>query len=43
LHVLSAELLHPDPIRDDPDAFGVHFRVEPGLIPIDGGHRRRQP
>jgi len=30
-------------IRDDPDAFGTHTRVRTGLIPIDGGHHRRQP
>src|SRR5215469_1995675 len=38
-HDLSAELLHPDPIRDDPDAFGVHFRVRIGADP----DRRRPP
>ena len=28
--------------RDDPEAAGGRVRVEPGLIPIDGGRRRRQ-
>ena len=31
-------------IRDEPDAFqGARQGANPGLIPIDGGHRRRQP
>ena len=29
-------------VRVDPDAPGVHIRVRTGLIPIDGGCRRRQ-
>ena len=29
--------------QDDPDDPGLHTRVRPGLIPIDGGRRRRQP
>jgi len=29
--------------QDDPDDPGLHTRVRPGLIPIDGGSRRRQP
>jgi len=29
--------------RDDPDACGMDLRVEPGLIPIGAGGRRRQP
>lgn len=28
--------------RDDPDACGMNLRVEPGLIPIGAGSRRRQ-
>jgi hypothetical protein len=29
--------------RVDPDACGMHLRVEPVLIRIDAGGRRRQP
>ena len=34
---------HPRGIRDAPDALGDAHRAGTGLIPIDGGHRRRQP
>jgi NTE family protein len=33
----------PERIRDAPDALGDARRAGTGLIPIDGGHRRRQP
>jgi len=28
--------------RVDPEAYRMHLRVEPGLIRIDAGNRRRQ-
>ena len=30
----------PDLVGDDPDALGMHTRVQTGLIPIDAGHCR---
>jgi len=30
-------------LRVDPDAWGVRTRGEPGVIPIDGSRRGRQP
>jgi hypothetical protein len=33
----------PEGIRDARDALGDAHRAGIGLIPIDGGHRRRQP
>jgi len=36
-------VLEPHRARVDPEAFGMHLRGEPGLIPIDAGNRRRQP
>src|SRR6266851_1825735 len=33
----------PEGIRDAPDALGDAHRAGTGLIPTDGGHRRRQP
>jgi hypothetical protein len=40
-HSGSADVSHR--ARVDPEACGMHLRVEPGLIPIDAGSRRRQP
>ena len=33
----------PEGVRGIPDALGDAHRAGTGLIPIDGGHRRRQP
>jgi hypothetical protein len=39
----ATRVLEPCRAQVDPDACGLHLRVEPGLIRIDAGSRRRQP
>jgi len=40
---ILARALEAPRARVDPEACRMHLRVEPGLIPIDAGSRRRQP
>jgi hypothetical protein len=40
---ILARALEAHRARVDPEDCRMHLRVEPGLIPIDAGSRRRQP